>query len=308
MNDYIRRLEKEKDMEQLVRRKMELEQLQGQSQLIDRMISQRENELSGVLQETEKRDINNIRLLEKALKKGSVLEQRVGDGMTRQQQSLLAEACLAEEGKARENILEDLKGRMQREAKELALKTDDAIQLLNKRKAQIIDEEEELIVKKATLEKLEERGCDFLVEVELGNAPPMELIVRNLGIDRDEVIQNAYENSTFNMKEVVDKSYAIVSNADRRLEALRREIQRGEAAIAAKDQYRHARTPLNPASKQVAAEVLDRVLKEVFKRITSYENWIDDLRSRSKYLIQKAKKANKEMAQTYNKRAIYEYP
>eukprot|EP00826_Nyctotherus_ovalis_P026701 TRINITY_DN20834_c0_g1_i1.p1 TRINITY_DN20834_c0_g1~~TRINITY_DN20834_c0_g1_i1.p1 ORF type:complete len:227 (+),score=69.95 TRINITY_DN20834_c0_g1_i1:118-798(+) len=226
--------------------------------------------------------------------------------MTKQQQSLLAEACLAEESKAKENILEDLKGRMQREAKELALQTDSTIQLLNRRKAQIVDEEEELIIKKATLEKLEKRGYDFLVEVELGNAPPMELIVRNLGIDRDEAIQSAYENSTFNMKEVVDKSYAIINTGDWRLETLRRDIQRGEAMIAARDQYRHARTPLNPASRQVAGEILGRILEEAFKRITSYENWADDLRSRSKHLIQKAKKANKEMAQTYSKRAIYE--
>jgi len=311
INDYIQRLEKEKDMELLVRRKLELSKLKDQSQLLDQMISYKQNELSGIKEETEKRDINNLGFLERALKKGSALEQKINDGtITKQQRSLLAEACLLDNGaegkKLRENTIEELKGKMKRENRERTLKTDSIIQELNKKRAEIIDKEEELIIKKATLQRLEDRGYDFLAEVELGNAPPMELIIKNLNIDKDEVIQNAYENSTFNIRDVSSRSYKILNNADGRLEMLRREIRRGENAIIAKEQYKHSLAPLNPISKRIASEILSYVLEELFKKITVYENWVEGLRSRKKYLAQKLKRANKEISRMYNRRVIYE--
>ena len=52
------------------------------------------------------------------------------------------------------------------------------------------------------------RGVEFLVEVELGNAPPMDTIKRNVRIDDDKLDQ--YRNNV-GVPEIVDKSRGFVT-------------------------------------------------------------------------------------------------
>ena len=146
--------------------------------------------MEGISEEAERRDINSTKLLEKALKKADVLQKEISaGGISKRQQALLAESYLAqgEEAKrTRENIIEDLKGKMVRDRKELAYKVNTQIQDLNKQRAELIKKEESICLRRATIAKMEERGYDFMAEIEMGNAPPMDYIMRNLGVDREQ--------------------------------------------------------------------------------------------------------------------------
>ena len=56
------------------------------------------------------------------------------------------------------------------------------------------------------------RGLDFLSEIELGNAPPLEYVVNNLAID--ETQQPA---RPFNVEEIIDKVKQKYSYEEQRL-------------------------------------------------------------------------------------------
>lgn len=61
----------------------------------------------------------------------------------------------------------------------------DKIRQLNELRAILSDKQEKILMDKAIHEEIIKRGIDFLTEVELGNAPPMEMIKKNVRIDED---------------------------------------------------------------------------------------------------------------------------
>ena len=54
------------------------------------------------------------------------------------------------------------------------------IRLLNDKRFEMIEQKEDLLREKALYNELRSKGIDYLSEVEQGNAPPKEFIIRNL--------------------------------------------------------------------------------------------------------------------------------
>ena len=69
----------------------------------------------------------------------------------------------------------------------------DKIKQLNELRAILSDKQEKILMDKAIHEEIIKRGIDFLTEVELGNAPPMDMIKKNVRID-EETLDN-YRNN-----------------------------------------------------------------------------------------------------------------
>ena len=69
----------------------------------------------------------------------------------------------------------------------------DKIKQLNELRAILSDKQEKILMDKAIHEEIIKRGIDFLTEVELGNAPPMNMIKKNVRID-EETLDN-YRNN-----------------------------------------------------------------------------------------------------------------
>jgi len=311
-DEYVRKLEQEKELEKLVARKIELEKLRNQTQLIDHLMAQKQAELEGVKLISEKKDINNSSLLQKALKKGDVLQRKIDGGhLDKRHQALLAESYLMddpEEGrKIREGIFEDLKGKMTRDKRELSYKTASMIQEYNKKRNELAKKEEEIYLKREQISKLEERGIDFLAEIELGNAPPIELIMKNLKINAQQVIQDACENKPFDIEATISFSKILAEQGEQRLSSIRQMIENEQKSFLVDKPYEPPNIPLDPRSKAVAEYIMRIILSNVFDRIERYERRLEDLKAKQKYLAHKSGKQNQRISEIYKRRALYEY-
>lgn len=69
----------------------------------------------------------------------------------------------------------------------------DKIRQLNELRATISDKQEKILMDKAIHGEIIKKGLQFLTEVELGNAPPMEMIKKNVTIDDKKLDQ--YRNN-----------------------------------------------------------------------------------------------------------------
>ncbi len=241
-----------------------------------------------------------------------MLQKQIAAGaLTKKQQALLAEAYLAddEQGKkVKEGIIQELKGKMARDKHELTYQTSVKLKELNERRAQLLDREEEILVRRATIEKLEERGYDFLAEIELGNAPPMEYLAKNLGLDKQQIVQEGCARKQAGVNDMLKVCEELLAQPNTRLDDLRQQIALSEQEYLVETQYVPPDVPLDPRSKKVAEDILNRVFNLAFEKIVRYEKNIEDFRARAKYLSSLSGKRSKRLNETYVQRAIYEYP
>lgn len=59
----------------------------------------------------------------------------------------------------------------------------DKIRELNAQKKKLMEQEDKVLEQKGKHEKLVQRGLDYLVELEMGNGPDVEDIMRNIQVD-----------------------------------------------------------------------------------------------------------------------------
>lgn len=90
----------------------------------------------------------------------------------------------------RKQILEEIKAKMARDKEEQGYKNEELMQQLNIQRMRFQEAEKLIIEKKHMHQEIMKRGMDFLTEVELGYAPPLEYIVKNMQMARAEQIQD----------------------------------------------------------------------------------------------------------------------
>ena len=98
-------------------------------------------------------------------------------------QALLVDAVLEggeENQMIRQQILEEVKAKMSRDQEEQRFKNEELVQQLNEQRLKFLEAEKVIKEKKQLHNEIMRRGIDFLSEVELGNAPPLEYVVKNI--------------------------------------------------------------------------------------------------------------------------------
>ena len=133
--EYIHRMERETEVERLVRKKLEIEKMKQQSDLIDDMLRKKEMELQGIGTQIEKKDINSGVLLKKALQRAEILQKQIeGGALDERTQSLLVDSILdknPENEQIRKQILEEIQAKMARDKEEQQYKNEELMQQLN---------------------------------------------------------------------------------------------------------------------------------------------------------------------------------
>jgi len=86
----------------------------------------------------------------------------------------------------RDQILEELKAKLARDKEDQRFHNEEVLQQLNVQRMKFMEAEQALNDKKALHKEIMKRGLDFLAEVELGNAPPLEYVVRNINQHRQK--------------------------------------------------------------------------------------------------------------------------
>ena len=118
--------------------------------------------MEGIEEEQDRRDINSVNLLNRALKNAEVIQRELeSGGLERKKQALLAQSYQVndeESKRMREEILQELKGKINKDKKELAYNTNLLIQQYNEERIRLLEKEEDLLVQKAIHQGIQNRG------------------------------------------------------------------------------------------------------------------------------------------------------
>ena len=75
---------------------------------------------------------------------------------------------------------------MARDKEDQKFMNEELLQQLNFQRKKFIEAEKAVAEKKTLHNEIMRRGIDFLTEIELGNAPPLEYVVRNINQNKGE--------------------------------------------------------------------------------------------------------------------------
>ena len=87
---------------------------------------------------------------------------------------------------------------------------------LNDKRFELMQKHDKILKRKAEHKALANKGIKFLIEMEMGNAPPKEFLLKNIDINPEEYrVQR-------NLDEMIDRGYHYVSNTRDKIDDIRR--------------------------------------------------------------------------------------
>ncbi len=106
--------------------------------------------------------MRNVKVLDKALRNAEVIQRELSSGaLEKKRAALLAQTYMSNDDSSkllREQILEELKGKMERDKKELVYHTNQLLQKLNEERMEVMDKEEKLLIDRAVHQGLKDKG------------------------------------------------------------------------------------------------------------------------------------------------------
>ncbi|CAG9320093.1 unnamed protein product [Blepharisma stoltei] len=281
-------------LEEIVKKKIELEKLQDKKKDLENIALRENTRLEAIKEEQERRDYKSLKNLERIISKAENIDQALKRGdLDRQNQVLLASAL--EEGgdhaeKQRKRMVDEIIAKRQREQQQNLLDQEQKIKELNEERWKILSKHEDLLKKKQIHAKLVERGVDFLAEIELGQAPPKELIMQNLGkieISSDEMYKPTHEI----LSEVSDE----LNHLDARIKALRdqkegtlRYIQWINRPYNGEADIRRERPDLSLDTYVAMKELVYDLVDETWQKIAKFESDLDIINKNRNYYEHKS--------------------
>ena len=278
-------IQRDKKMEEIVRKKLELERLQENTKYIDEMRKRRELEIEQIEKEKKERDLTSAELLQKALKHADVLQDQIDAGVVDEgYQALLVDALSGDKAdpenqQLREELLEELKSKILQQKERKTMENQKFIQDLNNKRMEFSNAEKKINEQKLLHQALTRRGVDFLAELELGNAPPMDYVIKNLNVD-DKKIE---KREPFSIKDIVETTKNSLQTNEDKLVKLREE----RAAIdpLLKDlEYKPEPMFLSDTTQEIIDYILDILLDKAWVEVSLYDQYVDDLKRKAKIM------------------------
>eukprot|EP00347_Sterkiella_histriomuscorum_P013166 403365756 len=297
--DYIHKMERESEVEKLVRKKLEIEKMREQQELLQELHRKKENELKGIGTQLDKKDVDSSEMLKKALLRADVLQKQIESGtIDTKTQALLVDAILdknPENEMIRKQILEEIKAKMFRDKDDQKYKNEELMQQLNMQRMRFQEAEKVIKEKKQMHQEIMRRGLDFLTEIELGNAPPLEYVVKNIyqsRIDNNSLNQQDGLGQAEPVKQTVQNVKQNLRGEEQRLKDLMNEynrtmgmIQSTELKLDNPDRYR---VNIPEYKRNFVQPVLDEILDNVFRTISNDEvNRIESKKTINRLKMQK---------------------
>lgn len=255
-------------------------------------------QLRAIQEENELKDQNSKKFLEKALQRGTMIERRLleNNALTAKESAELVYALIdkkGDEANRRQDLVDKLYEAKKREIKKNEMLSKAKIKELSKAKSELLTKEKKILEEKALHQQLRGRGTDFLTEIELGNAPPLEAIKRNIKIDVKAVRR-------FRSKEeVLELGQVIAQYGDKRLQEMRHEFDRDRVRNGLDETWREDLRDFfatcNPESYQIAKIMMVLVLDKAFYGIDLKEQEYAKMRDRQSELQARNDRMEKEM-------------
>jgi len=278
-------LERDKMMEDIVRRKIELERLQENTKYLDDITQRRKLELDQIDSEMKERDLTSAELLQKALKHADIIQDQIESGAIDQHyQAKLVDALSGDKNdpenkQLREELLEELKSKILQQKERKTMENQKFIQELNMKRMEFSEAEKKINEQKLLHEALSRRGVDFLSELELGNAPPIEYVIKNLNIDE----KNINKREPFSIKDIVESTKQNLTTNEDRLRRLKEDHLESASLLRTLD-YKPEPIYLSENTQEVMDYILDKIIDKAWSEISIYDQYVDGLRRKAKVM------------------------
>ena len=257
-------------MEQVIQKKLELQNLQNQSKVLSEKELQLNNYIDAVADERNRRDSTNVQHLQKILHKAETIDKALKQGdLDKQNLQLLAQTYLGNNKLERNRALDEVVANRQKEKQRYVLELQNKIHQLNEERWQLLQKHEEVLKKKDIHQRMMDRGVDFLAELELGQGPPKEYLEKNLASSQLDI-----SNLEKPVNEVVDYVKEGLEAINQRIQALREQkdrtqlyLSRLEKPYQGEADIRKLRPDLSPelyiAFKDLVHEIVDNFWKVI---------------------------------------------
>jgi hypothetical protein len=205
LSDEIWQAQQERVAEDLMFKKLRLEKVQEKRKQLSGQLQEKQGQLGSLAAELSRRDVQSDALLQDALRHADVLREALNeaeqDGVSLQQMWMRQHGSADRgdaPGVAREfNMVDELLAfRQQKLRKEARVKAD-ALRSLNTERRELSDRRHETAKRRREMERLMAKGKEFLAEIELGEAPPLEFIKLNVKVaPREDLAANTSAQSS----------------------------------------------------------------------------------------------------------------
>ncbi|EQC27301.1 hypothetical protein SDRG_14922 [Saprolegnia diclina VS20] len=240
------------ELEEAARRRLDLEQLQTQRHHLERLEQTSMVQLNAIDAERSRRRQHDVSKIEHLLVKGSVLERQLPhDALF----NIVAETSPAIDSV---HFANECEGRLRIEHEQATHRRHDQLRQLNADRAALEKQEEDLRQKQRELHYLASKGVDFLVEIEFGHAPPVELILKNMP---DEIAMPDADVDTID--EVLDDATKWLASGDTTLAAIAQSIPSSAPPVPSplRPLSPLPRTPTTMLLQSLVCDLIDQILE-----------------------------------------------
>lgn len=201
-------------------------------------------------------------------------------------------SALSEAGAAndlqRKKMIDEILAKRERDRNTRTLNKEARLRELNEQRFDLITKEETVRRRREVHDRLVDRGIEFLAEMELGKAPPREVLVQNLGIPADLSLRDRP------LKRVIKDTQDWVQTLPTRIDELKKERERthgqfllhnrpyrGEADV------RRERPDINPVLYNSMRATVDWIVDASFRRYDQMQEDLGDVQRHREYYTQK---------------------
>ncbi|CAK60339.1 unnamed protein product (macronuclear) [Paramecium tetraurelia] len=287
-------LAKEFDVEKIVRKKIEMEKLIEAQKKKNEEYEKIQLELAAIREVAEKKDINSKKMLENALNRRGIPQQLISE----RDKVLLSNAILddrEEEQRQRDRIYEEVQQKVQQEKEKKKLETAEKLRDINSKKFELNEQQERILKEKAFHKELQKKGLDFLTQIELGNAPPLDILKKNIIMDEEKLDEYRLN---YNLNNIAKKNKRFLQDGVKRIEQIREEQYNIEVQDRPYNgeikQYLNTR---NAESLFICRKIVDYIVDNSLRKILERENRMHMLKQQRKDYNQKGK--NLKRTQNY---------
>ena len=212
LNEELWSIERDNQMEEVARLRMQAAQLMQKREKVERLLDNATVQVTAVEQERMDRGQNNVKRLEEILDKADKIKEELDSGAFTAEELRNHATALQEQaatgkpaGEGGEMFkLSDEVATMRRKQRERASqKREERSAILSRRRKDIYDQQVALRRKRRQMKQIFQKGTDYLVEVELGAAPPMEYLLANISVRDDSELRHDDEASDSDDEEPV---------------------------------------------------------------------------------------------------------
>ena len=175
--------------------------------------------------------------------------------------------------------MEELKAKILQQKERKTMENQQFIQELNMKRMEFSEAEKKINEQKLLHEAITRRGIDFLSELELGNAPPMEYIVKNLNIEEKQINRRV----PFSVKEIVETTKNNLGIDEDKIKRLR-EAKEETDKLLDKIEIKQKPIFIPEKTQQVLDYIIDLVIDKAWSEISIYDQYVDGLKRRAKLM------------------------